>query len=281
MLSAPPAHLRRPDAGFPPGHHAVFRQGDRVGRNGFDPLMDFTLVRLAPGESLAEANPKESAWVLLSGSAALSFDGKNVSLQRASLFEEAPSALHVGPETKVTIRAGGQGAEFALVRTSNDNRFEPRLFLPADLTPEYRGAGLVQDACVRNVRLIFDRSTRPDANLVLGEVVNYPGRWSSYPPHHHEQPEIYHYRFTHPHGYGHAELGDEVMKVREGDTIAISPELDHAQVSAPGYGMYYLWIIRHLPGNPYTGFTFAEEHKWTLDPTQQGWRPPSLPKKSP
>ena len=57
----------------------------------------------------------------------------------------------------------------------------------------------------------------------------------------------------------------------------IPPGRDHAQVSAPGYGMYYLWMIRHLPGNPYTGFTFAEEHKWTLDASQQGWRPADLP----
>ena len=96
------------------------------------------------------------------------------------------------------------------------------------------------------------------------------------PPHHHDQPEIYHYRFTHPDGYGHAELGDDVLKVRAHDTVLIPPGLDHAQVSAPGYGMYYLWMIRHLPGNPYTGFTFAEEHKWTLDPAQQGWLPPAV-----
>jgi 5-deoxy-glucuronate isomerase len=140
---------------------------------------------------------------------------------------------------------------------------------------------LVQDACLRNVRLIFDRAARPEANLVVGEVVNYPGRWSSYPPHHHDQPEIYHYRFTDPRGYGHAELGDTVLKVRTGDTVFIPPGLDHAQVSAPGYGMYYLWTIRHLPGNPYTGFTFNEDHRWTLDPKQQGWMPPPLPSPSP
>ena len=68
-----------------------------------------------------------------------------------------------------------------------------------------------------------------------------------------------------------------VLKVRDGDTVIIPPGLDHAQVSAPGYGMYYLWMIRHLPGNPYTGFTFAEEHRWTLDPAQQGWRPKNPP----
>jgi 5-deoxy-glucuronate isomerase len=50
---------------------------------------------------------------------------------------------------------------------------------------------------------------------------------------------------------------------------------DHAQVSAPGYGMYYLWVVRHLPGNPYKGFEFTEEHKWLLDAKNQGWLPPA------
>jgi 5-deoxy-glucuronate isomerase len=177
----------------------------------------------------------------------------------------------------VRLRTLAADTEWAVVRTANDRTFAPRLFPPAEAKPEYRGAGLVQNACLRNVRLIFDRTARPESNLVVGEFVNYPGRWSSYPPHHHDQPEIYHYRFTHPNGYGHAEIGEEVVKVRDRDTVLIPPGRDHAQVSAPGYGMYYLWMIRHLPGNPYTGFTFAPEHQWTLDPAQQGWRPADLP----
>jgi 5-deoxy-glucuronate isomerase len=129
----------------------------------------------------------------------------------------------------------------------------------------------VQGACEREVRLIFDRATRPYSNLVVGEVINFPGRWSSYPPHRHEQPEIYHYRFTKPQGYGHAELGERVFKVRHGDTLKIVAGETHAQVSAPGYGMYYLWIVRHLDAAPYTGFTFDSDHEWTLDSAQQGW----------
>jgi 5-deoxy-glucuronate isomerase len=240
--------------------------------------MEFGILRGALGDVIAEAHACETAWVLLRGYAELEFGGQRTTVRRDSIFDEAPTALHVGPDTPISVRTLSVEAEWAIVRTTNERRFPPRLYLPTDLTPEYRGAGLVQNACLRNVRLIFDRTTRPESNLVLGEVVNYPGRWSSYPPHHHAQPEIYHYRFTAPNGYGHAEIGDDVVKVREGDTIVIPPGRDHAQVSAPGYGMYYLWMIRHLPGNPYTGFTFAEEHKWTLDAAQQGWRPADLPK---
>jgi 5-deoxy-glucuronate isomerase len=240
-------------------------------------MMDFGIVRLPGKARLTETHRKESAWVLLRGEAEIEYPGRRARVRRKSIFDEAPTALHVGPGTPITIRALAAGAEFAVVRTSNEHTFAPRLFLSSEITPEYRGAGLVQNACLRNVRLIFDRTTRPESNLVVGEVVNYPGRWSSYPPHHHDQPEIYHYRFTQPDGYGHAELGDDVLKVRAHDTVVVPPGLDHAQVSAPGYGMYYLWMIRHLPRNPYTGFTFAKEHRWTLNPAKQGWRPTGLP----
>ena len=136
----------------------------------------------------------------------------------------------------------------------------------------------MQDACLRNVRLIFDDSVFKGSNIVIGEVINYPGRWSSYPPHHHSQNEIYHYRFTLPQGYGHAELGEQVYRISNGDTIRIPGGLDHSQVSAPGYGMYYLWVVRHQEGNHYNGFEFTEEHKWLLSRTQQGWTPKEGPK---
>lgn len=242
-----------------------------------DPLLgsapEFGIFRQAKGESFTQNSAsKESAWVLMSGEATVEIDGKSVSLRRGSLFDEAPSAFHVCAGTSAQVQARSE-CEWAVSQAENSARFEPRVFLPEGLAPEYRGRGLVQDACLRNVRLIFDRRERPGSKLVLGEVINLPGRWSSYPPHHHAQPEIYHYRFTLSQGYGHAEAGDQVFKVHEGDTLRIPGGKDHAQVSAPGYGMYYLWVVRHLENNPYTGFEFTEEHKWTLDPKQQGWQP--------
>ena len=269
--------LPGPRAGFPPGYSAITRAQKVAVVTTAEPEMDFGIRRTAAGEIVAETHASETAWMLLHGEAEMEFAGRRETVRRQSLFDEAPTALHLGPASPVTIRALAADTEWAIVRTVNERSCAPTLYRPADLKPEYRGAGLVQDACLRNVHLIFDRATRPEANLVLGEVVNYPGRWSSYPPHHHDQPEIYHYRFTHPDGYGHAELGDEVLKVRAYDTVIIPAGLAHAQVSAPGYGMYYLWMIRHLPGNPYTGFTFAPEHTWTLDPSQPGWLPPALP----
>ena len=260
--------------GFPPGLTWITREGEAQ----LDTGMDFGVARLREGQTIEEAPAgREAAWLLLQGEAELAWDGERASVARRSVFDEPPTVLHAGPGTRLAVRALGGGAEFVLVRALNGRAFAPRLFRPAELQPEYRGLGLVQNASLRNVRLVFDGAVRPESELVLGEVVSYPGRWSSYPPHTHPQPEIYHYRFTEPQGYGHAELGEQVFKVRSGDTLKITGGLSHAQVAAPGYGMFYVWAVRHLPGNRYTGFQFEEEHRWVLDPALQGWKPEGVP----
>jgi len=262
-------HDSRFRAGFPEGYTAITREGEAEGDTG----VDFGIWRGTMRAGFDEQHPKETVWLLLDGQAAIEWPDGRAEVARRSVFDEAPTALHVPGRTRVRITTTSAASEWAVARATNDRQFSCRLFTPADVPPEFRGKGLVQDASLRNVRLIFDRERRPESNLVIGEVVNYPGRWSSYPPHHHAQPEIYHYRFTHPQGYGHSELGEQVFKVRGGDTVRILDGVSHAQVSAPGYGMYYIWIVRHLPGNPYTGFRFDPEHEWVLDPAQQGWRP--------
>lgn len=260
--------IRAQRRGFSHGESLVVREEDPIDPVGFD----FAIVRLGAGERREERHPKESVWILLGGEARLTFGGEVHRVHRASLFDEPPTALSLGAKTPLTIESLGD-SEWAVVRATNERALEPRLFLPAMLTPELRGKGLAQEMCVRDVRLVFDWNERPESQLVVGEVVNYPGRWSSYPPHHHAQPELYHYRFTEQQGYGHAELDDHVVKVGSCDTIKIMGGETHAQVSAPGYGMYYLWIVKHLEHRPYRGFEFSPEHRWLLDPKNQGWRP--------
>ena len=261
-------------AGFPEGLTFVTREGEAA----LDTGMDVAIYRSRESRVLDPEEGKEVVLVHLGGEADLSWEGGGArSLRRSSLFDEAGSALHVPAGTPVCIESRPGGSEWAVVRATNPRAFAPRFYRPEDVKPEFRGHGLVQGASLRNVRLIFDDASRPEAEVVIGEVVNYPGRWSSYPPHHHAQAEVYHYRFTEPQGYGHAELGDRVFKVRSHDTLKILDGVSHAQVSAPGYGMWYLWVVRHLPHARYTGFTFTPDHEWVLDPARQGWQPSGAP----
>jgi len=242
-------------------------------------FIDFGILRLKRGATYQTVTNRETLLVLLQGKAAVEIAGKVSKVARSSPFDEAPTAVHCGAGTHLTITSLLPGSEWAVLRASNQRLRDVRWYFPRHVTSEDRGAGLAQGACRRTVRTLFDHQSCPESDLVVGEVVNRAGRWSSYPPHHHSQPEIYHYRFTLPQGYGHAELGDDVLKVKTGDTIEIPGGLDHAQVAAPGYGMYYLWTVRHLPRRPYKGFQFTPAHTWLLDPKQQGWSPRPHPRR--
>lgn len=257
-------------AGFDRGRTVIVRESDA---GPLAPGLDFDVVVQHRGDATDATDAKESAWVLLAGRAAVTFDAASHVVERDSLFDAAPAVLHLAAGSAAKLVAHSDRVEWAVVRATNARRFAPRLFTAADVTAERRGAGLAQGACVRTVRLVFDRTTRPESAIVLGEVVGDAGRWSSYPPHHHAQPELYHYRFSAPQGWGHAELGDAVFRVQSGDTLCIPPHATHAQVAAAGYAMWYLWAVRHVPGAPYEGFTYDPQHTWLLDPASQGWAP--------
>src|SRR5436190_4115049 len=108
---APPQTLHHaPRGGFPPGATAITRQGAQR----LDSWMDFGVVQLAARESLAEFDAKETAWVLLRGEAEVTVAGQTTTIRRESLFDEAPTALHVGPATPVAITGRTGGAQFAV-----------------------------------------------------------------------------------------------------------------------------------------------------------------------
>lgn len=237
------------------------------------------VLELEAGDVYSKHTDTETAWLLMRGRVRGQAGDTRFELARHSLFDESVSCLHTATGTEVSVEAV-EDSEMTVYRCGNQKAFSPRVFLPEQVPNEHRGEGQVAGRCLRFVRTIFDGSSSPEnAELVLGEVVTLPGGWSSYPPHHHRQPEIYHYRFTEPQGYGHAELGDDVFKVNDRDTVCIPPGLDHAQCAAPGYGMYYAWVIRHLPGDRYTVPEFTDAHAWTMSKDAPYWWPADVPQK--
>ena len=167
MLSAN-ALLPAPRSGFPLGYTPITRATPSAHPSAPDLGVDFGVLTARSGDVHQESHASETVWVLLRGEAEVEFGSQRATLRRKTLFDEPPSAIHLGPDTAVTLRAKSETVEWAIVRTPNERRFAPRVYLPSELKPEYRGAGLVQNAALRNVRLIFDRTTRPESNLVLG-----------------------------------------------------------------------------------------------------------------
>jgi 5-deoxy-D-glucuronate isomerase len=258
-----PHLIRNPD-GFPAD---AYTDITNIGENQADTGIELGILRMPAGRRLRTTAVREGALLLLEGE--LTFvlphpEGRAL-VGRESLFvDDEPVCLHYPKGFPLDLEALSD-VELAYVGVENDTPFEARLFDGSNmLDNEQRGKGQLDDTAHRVVRTIFDIRNRPQCKLVLGEVVNFPGRWSSYPPHHHPQPELYHYRFDRPQRYGHGELGDEVLKIRQYDTLKILEGRDHSQCAAPGYAMWYLWAIRHLPGKPYTVPEFTAEHRWMM-----------------
>ena len=258
-------HIREHRGGFNDGFTEITSSEDSTG-------IALGVYKFKGGERYVESANTETAWLLMDGKVSIEFDGGVYEFERRSLFDELPVCLHVSAGTEVRLTLI-KDSEFTVYQTTNTASFSPRLYRGDDVESEDRGKGQVGDTCWRIVRTIFGIDNRdPASELVLGEVITFPGRWSSYPPHHHSQPEIYHYRFNKPQGYGHGELGDSVLKVRQYDTVKILDLNDHAQCAAPGYAMYYSWVIRHLPGQPYTAPEFTEEHTWVMKSDATFWQ---------
>lgn len=263
--------LVRQQHGFDWGYNAITAMHETDNDTG----INFGILKLRAGERWDIDTRFETAVLLMHGNVAFHFQSRYTHAKRQSLFNESPTALHVPAGCPAAIVALSD-VECAIQAVENPQWFEPMVFDQSNmLENDQRGRGLLNDTAYRIVRTLFDIRNRPLSRLVLGEVITFPGRWSSYPPHHHDQPEIYHYRFTEDHGYGHGECGDDVLKIRQNDTLKILDNNDHGQCAAPGYGMYYLWIIRHLVDNPYTVPNFTEQHDWTRheEANDRVWEP--------
>lgn len=210
---------------------------------------------------------KETVVVLLFGKVIFEWDGKKQEVERKSCFHNNPIVLHVSKETPVKVTILSDVAEIGFATTDNKNTFEPMLFSDEDLlcANEERGAGTLNECSTRLVRTFFDRSNRPKTNFFIGEVVSFPGKWSSYPPHTHVEPEIYFYKFLPEDGYGFAENGDDVYKVKQNDLTTMPANIRHSQTTAPGYAEYYLWIIR-LRDDEDMVTTVVPEYEWTNSP---------------
>ncbi len=233
--------------------------------------MDIGLIKL--GAKMTEIRcdaEKESAFLLLTGEVEFVWEGERQIAKRASVFDEEPYCLHLPAGAKVTITAQTE-SEIILQKAVNKKSFAAKLYKPEDCRTVNFGEGVWRDTALRAVRTVFDYDNAPYSELVIGEVLTYPGKWSSYPPHHHPQPEVYFYKFDKPQGFGCSVIGDEVHKISHNSFAMIPGGKVHPQTSAPGYAMYYCWMIRHLPDNPWKDRINEACHEWLLEKDVKIW----------
>ncbi len=261
--------LIRQTAPFETGYTAITEIGGPHG----DMMLDFGILILEPNESLTSCEADgERAFLLLDGKAELSDGAHPVPVSRSSVLDDGPWAIHAAAGSTIEIRAISR-CEFAIEKSTCKASFPTRIYSPDDSRSQRFGEGTMQETSTRTVRTIFDAATHPESGMVLGEVINHPGKWSSYPPHSHQHPEIYHYRFFPEQGFGFSQTGDEVARVTNRDTVTIRGDVVHPQTAAPGYAMFYVWMIPHLPNNRFgpDSRVFEDKHSWVMDPKANIW----------
>ncbi len=236
-----------------------------------DMRMDVGIIRVKEGFTYENSEVKERAILLIEGEVTLEWDGRSETVKRVSCFDENPICLHVPKDVKVVI-TGVTESELCYEAVENDNTFEPKLYRQKDTVSEVFGKDVLDNTSNRTVRTIIDDDIAPYSNLVIGEVINHPGKSSSYPPHFHIQPEVYHYRFLPDTGYGFSLIGEDAYKVEHKSTSCITSNVVHPQCSAPGYAMYYVWMIPHIPVKRWLkDRTFESKHEWLLDENAKVW----------
>ena len=231
-----------------------------------DMMMDMRSYLMKAGDVRSiSSGEDELAILLLKGRLELKFAGQTHTVQRGSFIEENAVCLHVCHHTDVSVLALDD-SEILLIATDNPRDFAPTLYRQEDNHVNAACDGMWENTAVRDVRTVFDYGNAPYSNLVLGETVMRPGRWAGYVPHYHEQPEVYYFRMENPDGFGASFVGEEVYKIKDGSFCAVGPNLVHPQVAAPGYPILFVWVIRHVEGNPWVREACKNEdvHQWLL-----------------
>lgn len=226
-------------------------------------MMDVGILVMEGGDGyILDEAEKETALSLLEGKVVMRYADQEVFCDRPDMFRHEAWCLLVSAGTQVKLEARSH-CEIYLQKTRSDVHFAPVLYRPEDVQVQHAGNdGELMGCMRRDIKTFFDYENAPFSKMVLGEVLNFPGKWSSYPPHHHPQPEVYLHRFDHPQGFGVSFANGEAYTSRHNGLTVVNHGF-HSQGAAPGYAMCYLWGIRHLDGDPWEKTRIDdEEHKW-------------------
>jgi 5-deoxy-glucuronate isomerase len=217
-------------------------------------VIDLAYGALGPSETYELNGGDEALAVVLAGSVSARVGDEQLGSagERDDPFTEPGHSVYAPPGAGLKLVAGSQGAVVAVASAApgEDPAGPARIIGPDDQSIATVGDGNWQ----RTVRTIIgpqDTASR----LLVGETLNPPGNWSSYPPHKHDEhmppdevrlEEVYLFRVEPSMGFGVQLLyepdGESTFMVRDGD-VAVIRSGYHPVVAAPGYELYYLWVM--------------------------------------
>ena len=218
----------------------------------------FGLLKLEAGEIYeSKTCDEEAVLVIMSGKCHVSVSGEEFTDLggRKDVFSGNPTSVYIPIESSYKVEeAQGLPLEVAVVSAKAEKKFEPFVVRPEEVVCNHRGILNYQ----RDVRdIVVDNAGGKVHRIVVGETISCPGQWSSYPSHKHDDynppyeakmEEVYHFKIKPEGGFGVQVMYNDDLSLRkaymlkDGDTVII-PEGYHPVVAAPGFQVYYLWVM--------------------------------------
>jgi 5-deoxy-glucuronate isomerase len=252
-----------------PGFTALSQPGDAGMKH-----LSFGMIALAAGQAYRlDPCDRETALVLLRGAAEASGGGlaRRIIGPRADLFRDKPWTVLVPARGACDVEATAD-CEIAVCQAPS-TRPGAALVIPPEQVKE---VSLGKPGFQRRARMMVTEEVTADY-LFIGEAIVPPANWASFPPHRHDfddlphevdMEEIYYFRFDRPQGFGIQRIYtdnrsiDETYTIQDHHTVLI-PEGYHPVATAPGYSMYYLWIMagenRRFLSRP------DPDHRWVAE----------------
>lgn len=225
------------------------------------------LLTLDANESYcAKSEGNEIVLVILSGKACVQVEDnyfENLG-ERKDVFSGRATAIYIPKDSsyKVIEAQGGQ-VEIAVLSSPAERKFMPFVVKPDEVIVNHRG----MQGYRRDVHdIIVDNGEGKVDRIIVGETFSYPGEWSSYPSHKHDRydppqetkmEEIYLFKVKPKEGFGVQVMYNDDFSLRnayivkDGDAVAI-PEGYHPVAAAPGFKIYYLWVMAGPHGRKLT-----------------------------
>ena len=235
-------------------------------------LTEFGIIRLKQGGSYsATSGASEVALIVLGGTCAVAGDGfdfRNVG-ERKDVFSGKPHTVYIPCGKSYTVTAVSD-VEIAWTASPSSLKTDAYLIGPEQVRLAHIGKENYQRDAVLMLTDAF-----PAQHLFIGEAFVPSGNHASYPPHRHDfdnlpvevdMEELYFFRFNPEQGYGiqriYTDDGaiDFTCTVKQNDTTLI-PRGYHPVINAPGYTMYYLWIMAGQNSRKFLSVT-DPAHKW-------------------
>lgn len=191
---------------------------------------------------------------------------------RRDVFSGKPTMVYLPRDISYEITAESAMLEIGVSSAPSDVDWPPVLIKPEDVIERSVGAWNWR----RKVYTSIGDNVKAQ-RLIVGETFNPPGNWSSSPPHKHDErglneapyEEVYFFKVKPTQGFGIQRIYtppddekplDEVYVIENNDTVVI-PKGYHPVVAAPGYQLYYLWILAGEE-RKYGAWSDDPKHSW-------------------